>query len=408
MENLRGKKIAILGMGANNKHLAEYLKKFGIPFDVFENWKSHDELLGKLTGYDMLFRTPGLPYFSKPIQEAVQAGVEVSSQTKLFFELCPAKIVGVTGTKGKGTTSSLITAILTAAGHKVWLGGNIGKDPFEFLSQVLATDIVVMELSSFQLQDLNHSPHVAVVLNITPDHLNHHSNFEEYIDAKTSILKYQKETDFAIIHPSLPDLFQGLGLAQKTAIDPQAVVAWERKLLGEHNLDNIAAAAQAARILAVPDDVIKSAIASFEALPHRLKVIREYQGITIIDDGFSTNIDPAIAAIEAIRQPIVLIVGGHDKGLDFASLGEKIKTAGNVKAVVVVGQVTEKIQTAMSGYTGQVMTGAKDMQEIISQATSLAAPGDAILFSPATSSFDMFKNEYDRAEQFVSGVEALV
>lgn len=407
MENLRGKKIAILGMGANNKHLAEYLKKFGIPFDVFENWKSHDELLGKLTGYDMLFRTPGLPYFSKPIQEAVQAGVEVSSQTRLFFELCPAKIVGVTGTKGKGTTSSLITAILTAAGHKAWLGGNIGKDPFEFLSQVTSSDIVVMELSSFQLQDLNHSPHVAVVLNITPDHLNHHSNFEEYMDAKTSILKYQTEADFAIIHPSLPDLFKGLGLSQKTFIDPKAVASFERKLLGEHNLDNIAAAVQAAKILGVADDVIKSAVASFEPLPHRLKVIREHQGVTFIDDGFSTNIDPAIAAIEAIKQPIVLIVGGHDKGLDFTSLGEKIKAAGNVKAVVLVGQVTEKIQAAISGYVGEVATGAKDMQEIISQATSLAAPGDVVLFSPATSSFDMFKNEYDRAEQFVSAVEAL-
>src|SRR6185503_10326551 len=155
LDNLRGKKIAVVGLGTNNRHLADFLTQQGIEFEIIDGWKDKDDLIGKLDRFEIIFRTPGLPYLSKAVQQAKASGVTVSSQTKLFFELCPSPIIGVTGTKGKGTTSSLITKILETAGKKVWLGGNIGTDPFEFINQIKPTDFVVLELSSFQLQDLD-------------------------------------------------------------------------------------------------------------------------------------------------------------------------------------------------------------------------------------------------------------
>jgi len=407
MNEFKDKKIAVLGLGANNQHLAKFLEASGVTFDVLENWTTPDELTEKIKNYDVVFRTPGLPFNSQAITEAIQLGVEVTSQTKLFFKLCPAKIIGVTGTKGKGTTSSLIAEILIASGVKTWLAGNIGRDPFEFISEIKPTDIVVMELSSFQLQDLTQSPHLAVVLNITPDHLNHHLNLQEYIEAKSSIIKFQTSSDSAVLHPSLPAEFKALGAGQKTLIDPESVSSWSRKLIGKHNLDNIAAAATAARILGVPEEVITATVAQFNPLPHRLNLIRDLNGIVFIDDGFSTNIEPTIAAIESIENAQVLIIGGHDKGLDFASVGQKIVSSAKVKAVIVIGDMTSKILTTLAGFQGQVLTGAKNMDEIISQSLSVAVAGDAVIFSPGTSSFGMFKNEYDRAEQFVTAVNNL-
>ena len=404
---LHNKKVAVVGMGTNNRKLADYLKKQGVNFEVIENWKNPNELIGKLDNFDVIFRTPGLPYLSKAVQQAKARGVEISSQTKLFFELCPAPIIGVTGTKGKGTTSSLIAKILEAAGKRVWLGGNIGKDPFGFLEQISTTDIVVLELSSFQLQDLEQSPHIAVVLDITSDHLNHHGSVEEYTDAKTSILKYQTEKDFAILYKSLPQTLQNLGAGKKIFFTSSEASEYATKLLGQHNRENIAAAVVCAKLLEIDEEAIKQAVAVFEALPHRLKMIRQVNAITYIDDAYSTNIGPAEAAIRAMNGPTILIVGGYDKGLDFSSLGKTIAESKNIKVLVVIGIVAQKILDASKGFTGKILTGAKNMPEILQQAQSMAQPGDTILFSPATSSFDMFKNETDRGDQFVKEVQSI-
>jgi UDP-N-acetylmuramoylalanine--D-glutamate ligase len=174
--DLKNKKIAIVGLGINNRHLAEYFKKNDIKFEIVDGWKTPDDLVGKLDNFEIIFRTPGLPYLSKAIQQAKQKGVVIYSQTKLFFDLCPCPIIGITGTKGKGTTATLIDLILRAAGKNTWLGGNIGNDPFEFIDRVKMGDWVVLELSSFQLQDVHKSPHIAVVLKITPEHLDHHNS----------------------------------------------------------------------------------------------------------------------------------------------------------------------------------------------------------------------------------------
>ncbi len=407
LPELEGKKIAIVGLGTNNRKLAEFLSKQGISFQVIDQWTGHETLVGRLDEFDIIFRSPGLPYNSAAIQQAKQKGVLVSSQTKLFFDLCPSPIIGVTGTKGKGTTSSLLAKILEASGNKVWLAGNIGRDPFEFLEQIKPEDHVVLELSSFQLQDLEKSPHVAVVLNITSDHLNHHLDLNEYVQAKTSILNFQGEKDLAVLHQALPESFRQLGKGQKIIFNPEGARGYETKLLGQHNWENIAAAIATAKALAIPDEKIRRAVSAFEPLAHRLNAIKTVSGITYIDDGFSTNIDPVVAAIRAMDTSFILIVGGFDKGLEWQAVGEAIKQSKNIKGLVVIGAVTNKILDAIKGFSGQILTGAKTMDEILNQARSIAASGDKILFSPGTSSFDMFKNESDRAEQFVASVNSL-
>jgi UDP-N-acetylmuramoylalanine--D-glutamate ligase len=317
IEQLKHKKIAIVGLGVNNQKMAEYFTRREISYESIKEWKSPDELIGILDHFNIIFRTPGLPYLSKAIQQAKKAGVEISSQTKLFFELCPAQVIAVTGTKGKGTTSSLIAKILETAGKKVYLGGNFGRDPFEFLDELKPTDFVVLELSSFQLQDLEASPHIAVVLNITEDHMNHHQTMDEYVHAKSQIIAFQKPQDFAVLHPKLPDWLKELGQGKKVFFVPSEFSKFETKLLGEHNLDNIAAAATVAKILKIDEALIQKTVAEFEPLPHRLKVLGTFEGITYVDDGFSTNIEPTMAAIDSLSGKIILIVGGSDKGLNF-------------------------------------------------------------------------------------------
>lgn len=408
LDSLLGKKIAIVGLGVNNQKLAEFLKARGFAFEVIDGWKNPDELIGKLDNFDLIFRTPGLPYLSLAVQQAKSNGVKISSQTKLFFELCEAKLIGITGTKGKGTTSSLIAKILSAGGKKAWLGGNIGRDPFEFLEQVNEKDFVVLELSSFQLQDLEKSPHITVVLSITPDHLNHHKGIDEYIESKSSILKFQTPDDFAVLHPNLPDWFKNLGAGKKIFFIPDEASGYKTQLLGKHNWENIAAAVEVAKVLRVDDQTIRKTVEMFQPLPHRLNFLKEIDGVKFIDDTYSTNIEPTLAAIDAIDSNIILIVGGSEKKSNFAPLCEKIKSTPKVKGLIVIGQVTDKIVKNITGFTGKILTGAKNTEQIISLARSLAQTGDTILFSPATASLDMFKNETDRGEQFVNEVLKLM
>lgn len=412
LDSLKGKKIAIVGMGVNNQKLAAYFDKQAIAYKVVENWKSNSGLVGQLDSFDIIFRTPGLPYLAPAIQQAKNKGVEVSSQTKLFFDLCPSRIIGVTGTKGKGTTSTLIAQILEAGDYKVWLGGNIGVDPFEFLDYIHQDDLVVLELSSFQLQDLHKSPHIAVILNITADHLDEsgtyhksaHASVQEYFDAKLQIIAHQTENDFAIISHELPESVQKIGKGQKIIFNPKDVSDYEYQLFGKHNLENIASAAVVGKILNVPEEKIRKAVKQFKGLPHRLQKVLEKDGITYIDDSISTNEDSTIAAIKAFRTPLILIIGGSSKGLDYKKLGEVVKNSRQLKGLIVVGEVAPIILQEIQGFSGKIFTGAKSMAHIVTQAKSIESPGDTVLLSPAAASFDMFKNYKDRAEQFVQEI----
>ncbi|MFH1188068.1 MAG: Mur ligase family protein, partial [bacterium] len=223
INSLKNKKIAILGLGVNNEKLVDFLLKNNLPITICDRdenkdiklphyslnklvrWKLGEKYLDDLEMFDIVFRSPGIPYLNPKIQKLKKQGVEISSQTKLFFELCPAMIIGVTGTKGKGTTSTLIFEILKKSGKNVFLAGNIGEDPFSYLERLKETDIIVLELSSFQLQDLDRSPRIAVVLNITVDHLDHHKDREEYLEAKKSITKFQNKNDYVVVNADYSD-----------------------------------------------------------------------------------------------------------------------------------------------------------------------------------------------------------
>lgn len=426
LDDLRNKKVVIVGMGVNNRGLAAYLRGQGVEFDIVKDWKSADELVGKLDNYDVIFRTPGLPYLSRAVQQAKEKGALIYSQTRLFFDLCPAKIVGVTGTKGKGTTATLIYEILKAAQKKIWLSGNIGQDPFAFLDQVGTKDLVVLELSSFQLQDLRKSPHVAVVLKITADHLDHHSNIEEYVEAKRNIVAHQSASDFAVLNydspvtrgfadftkaavywnsttqPVSPGCFisnQQVLLAPNVSVLPTAEVG----LIGGFNLENITAAVAAAAALDITDSwLLKKTIAEFHGLPHRLEYIGQIDGARYYDDSFSTVPDTTIAALEAFTGPIILIAGGSEKRSDYSALGTKIAQC-RVKALIPIGLTGPQIarEARKAGFAGQLVEDKLlNMKQIVAAALNLAAPGDVVLLSPAAASFDMFLDYKQRGEQF--------
>ena len=397
-------------MGVNNKGLAEYFREQGIGFETIDGWESRDELIGKLDNYDVIFRTPGLPYLSRAVQQAKEKGVEIYSQTKLFFDLCPAKIIGVTGTKGKGTTATLIYEILKtnalrpslapvrrsgqAQGQKVFLAGNIGEDPFQFLDKLGKDDWVILELSSFQLQDLRKSPHIAVVLKITPDHLDHHKTFEEYRKAKDNIVKYQKEGDIKI---------------QNSKLDPR-IREDEVGLLGKFNLQNVAAAVAAVKAAGVKDmEVVRKVVRDFKGLPHRLEFVAEKGGVKYYDDSFSTTPETAMAALTAFDTPIILIAGGSEKNSDYTELGKTIADS-KVKALLAVGTTGPKIANAAvaAGFKGRIVKGGlNSMEKIVAEAKKLARPGDVVLLSPASASFDMFHDYKDRGELFQKFVKHL-
>lgn len=438
--NLKNKKIAILGLGLNNQHLAEYFKKQGIGFEVFDNWASPDELLGRIDNFDAVFRTPGLPYLSKPIQQAKQKGVEISSQTKLFFDLCPAKIIGVTGTKGKGTTATLIAKILEAAHKKTWLGGNIGQDPFEFLDEIGKDDWVILELSSFQLQDLHRSPHLAVILKITPEHLDHHESFEEYVDAKKNIVRFQTVNDFAVLNydNEVSRSFSEITEAQvswnsiQQEIKPGCYIKNEKitlslnpsplegeveimdtsevQLIGRFNLENVTAAMAAAAAVGITDPkIIKKTVGEFKGLEHRLELVVEVKGVKFYNDSFSTTPETAVAAISAFDAPIILIVGGSEKNADYSDLAQTIADS-KIKALIPIGITGPKIAglARKAGFAGRIIEkDLSSMEKIVQAANEIAEPGDVVLLSPASASFGMFANYKHRGELFVKFAKRL-
>lgn len=427
--------------------LKDLLKKAGVK-QVFS-----DKYLGNLTDFDVVFRSPGLSFFNPKIQEAKKSGVEITSQIKLFFDLCPAKIIGVTGTKGKGTTSSLIYEIMKKnnqetsnkeqtnpkiqiPNHKpeVYLAGNIGYSALDLLEKIKPDDMVILELSSFQLMDLEKSPHIAVVTNLTIDHLDYHRNEEEYRLAKYNILTHQSKNDLAILNSGstftveqLKDIESDIKYFgnhkesdqcivdnNKVILDPKArneriCKLSEISLFGQHNLENIAAATLVSDYLHIPIETIKNTVKNFKGLPHRLEFVCEIDGIRFVNDSFATNPDPTIAAIDSFSEDKILILGGSSKGANFYELAKKIINA-NVKAVVIVGEEGKKIEQVLksTGFSGQLVEGGADMDNIVKNAQSVAKSGDVIILSPACASFGLFKNYKDRGEKFKLAVMNLV
>lgn len=456
LNDWKNKKIAVLGLGIEGLATVRFLSKKGITVWVLDK-REKDEIdtkfyseaeelearfvLGKkylqdLLQFDVIVRSPGIKFLIPELQEAKKKGAILTSHTKLFFDLCPARIIGVTGTKGKGTTSTLIYEMLKKSGFDAYLGGNIGTPPLVFIDKVKEHSVVVLELSSFQLEDIDKSPHISVLLMIVPEHLDYHNDEAEYVNAKRNILRFQTKEDFAIINRDYiasneSDIYtdgqvyfitrerstaeQGAFIKDKAIWMTMKGSEWKIidtdkiALVGAHNWENAAAAAMAATLAGATKSDIVEVLKTFQGLEHRLELVREVNGVKYYDDSFSTTPETAIAAIEAFDQPEILILGGSSKNSDFSELGAVISKAKNVKAIIGVGFEWERIKADIHKPKSNILyiEGAKDMKTIVAAAGKIAISGDVVLLSPACASFDMFKSYKDRGEQFKREVEKL-
>lgn len=451
MQTFKNKSVAILGLSVEGIDSVKFFhrqhaniwccdrrtrEELGDTYRALERYASGFQLgegyLNNLDRFDYIVRTPGMSLRLPELQ-----GKEVTSSTKLFFAICRAPIIGVTGTKGKGTTSTLIAKMLETSGKNVWLGGNVGTPLLSRVADIKESDIVVLELSSFQLEDIRASPHIAVVLKTTVEHLanqdvlasNYHVNREAYVEAKKSIVRYQTNEDYAILNADDPtsrsfadetkarvlffsrtDQTTAAHIANSTVFVGEQKIASlsEIKLRGEHNLDNVAAAALAAYTAGASFEAIRKAAISFEGLEHRLETVRTVRGVTYVNDSFSTVPETAIAALASFTEPIILIAGGSEKGSDFSELG-KVIAERNVKVLIAIGKMKDRIVDAAknAGYKGEIFTGLSSMHDIVRRASENAKAGDVVLLSPAAASFDMFKNYKERGREFKHEVTLL-
>lgn len=449
-----GRKVAILGFGIEGESVAEFLLKKSAAISVFDEKEEKEfdaqkvlrykkqgitfsfNTIPALASFDIIVRSPGVSLMKLEIEHAQEKGIPVTSATKIFFDLCPAQIIGVTGTKGKGTTSTLIYEMLKKEGFDAYLGGNIGVPPLTFLSELDRTSWVVLELSSFQLQDLTKSPHIAVMLMVTREHQDYHKSVREYVEAKRNILRFQKSHDFAIINRDYPasnesdnitegEIFQvsrergvrdqGCYVygevihVKRNGKDEEILAASEILLPGKHNLENVCASVMAATLAGVSREHIRSVLKTFKGLEHRLELVATIRGVRYYDDSFSTTPETAEAAIEAFDDPEILILGGSSKNSDFTSLGRLISSKQNIKAIIGIGKEWERIKSRIqnSEFRTKIIEGKKNMREIVEAAASIATLGDVVLLSPACASFDMFKNYKDRGNQFKEEVYKL-
>jgi len=406
--------------------------------DIEYRLGGHDE--ADLDKCDLLVVNPGVDKRSSAFfQAAVARGITWTSEMNLFLERCPGKIVGVTGTVGKSTTTAMIGAILEQAKSapgwwhgEAWLGGNIGKSLLDDLSRMRPNDIVVLELSSFQLEDVERigkSPHIAVVTNLRDNHLDRHGTLEAYAAAKSNIYKFQAEEDWLLLPfgggvESLPGGWGRRLRVWRFGVDETTGhIRWawpgesgrvleemEIKLSvpGQHNVWNAAAALAVSRILRVEDDAAKSALAEFKGLSHRLQFVRELDGVKYYNDSKATTPDAAMTSLKAFDCGVVMLVGGSDKGSSFTDLGKML--AARAKAVICMGVTRDRIAAAIAEAQGAAATPriekATDFVQALNLARSLASSGDVVLLSPACASFDWFKNYEHRGEVFRSTVSS--
>ncbi len=427
---LNNKKVAILGLGIENSYLISYLlrhkvkceitvcdfrskKQLGAKYDSLDgrvSWKLGAEFNHDLHEFDCLFRSPGWILRCPGIKEAcaVNKSVVVTSPIRYFFELSPTRnIIGVTGTKGKGTTSSLIYSIIKKSGKRVFLGGNIGIAPFSFIDELAPNDWVVLELSSFHLEDMNVSPKIAVFTNFFKEHLspadpnnpNFHGSLAEYWRAKFNIMKWQKKTDKAVINKKLSHKVLKEKPKSKVVFFGKSNLS--SKIIGEHNKENIDAAIKVAEIIGIKDEIINGAVAEFSGLEYRLEFIGKKNDIAFYNDSFATTPESTITALKSFNDKVILIAGGADKGVTFEKLAKEISK--KVKSLILLeGDGTPKIENELYkiGHTKVGVSFVSSMVQAVETAYSVARSGDTILLSPATASFGMFKNYKERGRLF--------
>lgn len=433
--------IAILGYGGQGKAAYKYWNKDNNVLTVCdkntavqlpEGAKAQlgDDYLSSLDKFDLLVRTPALhpSEILKANPQVPDILNKLTTVTNEFMLVCPSRnIIGVTGTKGKGTTSTLIARMLEAAGKVVHLGGNIGVPPLDMLkNNIQPDDWVVLELANFQLIDIKHSPHIGVCLMVVPEHLDWHSDVDEYIHAKQQMFRWQENSDIAIYFEQNPNskkiaaagkgkkipYFQLPGAEVKhgaVCIDDQVICATnEIKLLGEHNWENVCAAVTAVWQITQDIPAIRSVLMEFSGLEHRLEFVKEINGVRYYDDSFGTTPETAIVALRSFAEPKVIILGGSDKGSNYDDLALAVMD-GNITAVLTIGETGSKIADHLRrlGYKN-IIEGGSTMPEIVATAHSVAKPGDVVLLSTASASFGLFENYKDRGDQFKRAVQLLV
>jgi len=432
-------KIAIAGYGIEGQSSYDYWnnngnevvivdEKLTPTMEMTEGAKTMlgEGVFGRLDEFDLVIRTAGLAPFK------IKTNGKIWSSTNEFLDKCPAKIIGVTGTKGKGTTASLIASIFEATGKKTWLVGNIGVAPLSVLPEINTDDFVVMEMSSFQLWDAVKSPHIAVILGIEPDHLDVHKDFDDYVMAKAHIRKFQTPDDICIYHPDNVSSYRAANVTNVGTLikyntnqdkgvffkdnnfyfGSELICTRESlKLLGMHNVENACAAITVAKYCGVSNEEIITGLEKFVGLKHRLEFVRNFEGVDYYNDSFSSNPSASVAALLSFEKPIVLILGGRDKGADFNHLIQLCqKRSDNLRAVMLIGESKNMLFEMFKNNASNVnvvMSSAKNMEEIVSESRSLANAGDVVLLSPACASFDMFKDFYQRGDLFRSTVLSL-
>jgi len=450
---ISGKRFLVIGAARSGKAVVEFLIKHR-SLVYLNDLKKRDELcketlvtlekagvqliLGKHANVDKiqpdyLIVSPGVPFTIPPLVEAKKLGIPVWSEIELASKNTQAPLVAVTGTNGKTTTTALLGQIFADSGRKVFVGGNIG---FPFISEaenLTSEDVAVLEVSSFQLETTEgFQPQIAVILNITPDHLDRHDTYEGYLEAKKKVFLNQKGNDCLIINydnPETRDLAKSakgrvLFFSRQHILNEGFYVCdgWmvfkhegqitrfikteELGIKGSHNLENALAAVAAGWLMGVSVESLAHSLKTFPGVPHRLEPVITYQGVTYINDSKGTNPDASIKALEAYEQPIVLLAGGKSKGSDFLPFAEKIKE--RVKELVLLGQSALEIEEALKKVGYSRYRHAASLPEAVKLASQLAEEGDIVLLSPACASFDMFDNYEHRGDIFKKLVQQLV
>ena len=430
-------KIAILGYGSQGRSAYEYWREgneiticdantaLQLPEDV--HLKLGRDHLADLDQFDLLVRSPIVHPNAIVAANSPAILDKVTTVTNEFLRVCPTKhVIGVTGTKGKGTTSTLVALMLEAAGQRVHLGGNIGIPPLDMLkNDIKADDWVVLELANFQLIDLHYSPRLAVCLMVVPEHLDWHADTAEYFEAKTQLFRWQTPADSAIYFAGNDDtkLIASSGEGRKipyyqapgaeviddaVVIDGQTICHLDEiKLLGAHNWQNVCAALTTVWLVTQDVAAIRSVITSFSGLEHRLELVATVKDVAYYDDSFGTTPETASVALQAFEQPKIIILGGSDKGAHYEQLAQTV-VDNNVRHVITIGVTGPTIAAALlaRGYDNG-LSEAATMPEIVKTASMIAEAGDVVLLSTACASFDMFANYKDRGEQFQAAVAEL-
>ena len=453
LSELSGRRVTVIGMGVSNIPLIKMLLRAGVEVTVRD--KSPRERLGEQAqeleslgaklmlgeGYlkdlrgDIIFRTPGLSPNTPELLEAVQRGTSLSSEMEVFFQTCPSHLIGVTGSDGKTTTTTIIAEFLKEAGKNVYVGGNIGRPLLADVADMVEEDYAVLELSSFQLMTMDQSPHIAVVTNVSPNHLDYHHTMEEYVQAKKNIFLHQGSGDRLILNydNSITRSFAGEAacpvtwFSRKERLEEGVYLRdgaiWltneqgSREVLpleliqlpGDHNVENYMAAIAAVDGI-VPDKCVRAVALRFKGVEHRIEFVRELDGVRWYNDSIGTSPTRTTACLESFPQKVILIAGGYDKGVPFTQLGMEI--ADRVKTLVLTGDTAPAIRQAVEeapGYgphTPDIFM-AGDLAGAVKEAKAAAQPGDVVVLSPACAAFDRFKNFMERGQVFKRLVQEL-